>query len=146
MLTRLLVTVLGLLALQCMGQTRKDLVYGKLAESEIVSAIRFSGLDVKGEFIKFDNMGNGDPFPTIISYDKIESIASIRIEDTIRVSQSTFNFLFKVLITDSTQLKRSMTSSCGTFRFILHSGNRTWVYFVNGYSASRNYFEASKNE
>jgi hypothetical protein len=141
MVARFLVVLFGFLALQCKGQERKDLVYGKLTMKEIVSAIKFTERDTKGEFIKIDNMGNGDPFPTIISYDKIESVASSRVEDTVRVSQHSFGCLFSILVSDSTLLKKNMTTSCGTFRFILHNGIQTWVFFADGFHVSKNYFE-----
>ena len=141
MVTKILALSIGLFTFQCRGQGRKDLVYGGITEKQIVSAIRFSKSDSKGEFIKVDNMGNGNPFATVISYDRIESVASIRAEDTIRVSLSTFDCLLRILLSDSLVLKRSMMTSCGTFRFVLHNHDQTMVYYTDGYRASRGYFE-----
>ncbi len=140
MVIRLSSLVFTFLAAQCLGQD-KDLVYGGLAPHELVSAIKFVSSKSPGEFIKIDNMGNGDPFALVITYEKVESISSIRSEDTVRISQTFFNCLFKIIVSDSVMLGSKMTTTCGTFRFVCYDGVRPKIFFANGYRFSRGYFD-----
>lgn len=137
-----LTTLLFILTNCCFGQERKDLVYGGLANQELISAVRFSGKTGAGEFIKIDNMGTGDPFPIVISHERIEYVASIHREDTIRISKTAYNCVYHKLISDTLLFRKNMSTVCGTFRLIFYDGIDVRIYFVDGYPFSRSYFES----
>lgn len=130
-------------AASCYGQ-EKDLVYGGLKPEELVSAIKFWNPKARGGFIKIDNMGNGDPFSMLLTYETVEKVYSIRSEDTIKISRASFDCVYEILSADSAWLKRKFTTICGTFRIVLYNGADACpkVYYADGYHFSKKYFDA----
>lgn len=123
------------------SQDLKDLVFGNYSKEQIIASIKFEDSVLSQSFIKIDNMGNGDPFPILISSTKIVYVESIVKQDTIRVGHETLVFLIRTIdgiLKNSSSRPRSY---CGTFRIIVRRESSSDLYYVESRKESLVFFK-----